>query len=777
MKIFTLFLVLSVFVTVCYSQIQIKGNVQVIENGEKCPASNVSVVLYKTSDSAEYYALTTSDNNGDFIINNVDRGVYTISLSLLGYKTRSIEINIVDISDNLLALDDIVLEDNIELLSEVLVIAKQSSQNIDNKSFTFSREQIDASKEARDLILNIPHLIIDKTSNSLASSDGGSLLILINGVKSNNSELKLIPAHKVKRVEYYDIPPIEYNTSGKIINIITKELDSGWAGDFYLIGGQFFSMFTPYLSYINGKNKFTLGYDLHISHKRDVKDNYEDSYNYNLNGTNYNYLYKKEDQNWGNQQGISFSYSNVKNGNYIFQTKIGLGLTRNNNNESKDIALSIANFTDKQTGLLTNRVKSVAPSIDIYYSKKIGKNSEIKANLYSVLFKNDQKVYSEEKGLNGFEDRMALESEKKTIIAELNYSTKIGSHRLSAGYRSHFSLVDNKLSNSFTSSDDADIYLRDNYFFGETSGRISGLTYRMSIGAKFINNSTESSDYNKFLFTPIMVLGYKINNDNYIRFTYRPYTKNPDIQQLSDNMILIMNNFLQTGNADLKNSFTHDLKLNYNYSKNILDVDVNIFYENVNNYIFDNFSQNTINNNQYIVISSNNAAMYYNYGVAANISLRPLKNISLGCNFMSYKQIFQALDESEKISKWFYPVTLYASYQYKNFSLDYYQKLSSKYLEGMYIMGTEKVSYLSAGYSIKDWSFQLNYYFPFAKNIFSNYTLGNSIVENNTAVRLKSKEKTIGISVSWNFSTSREQYKLSRSIYNEDIDNGFFNVK
>ena len=43
--------------------------------------------------------------------------------------------------------------------------------------------------------------------------------------------------------------------------------------------------------------------------------------------------------------------------------------------------------------------------------------------------------------------------------------------------------------------------------------------------------------------------------------------------------------------------------------------------------------------------------------------------------------------------------------------------------------------------------------------------------------RFKSKEKTIGVSVSWNFNSSRKDYYAERNIYNEDYDKGTFEVK
>jgi len=139
--------------------------------------------------------------------------------------------------------------------------------------------------------------------------------------------------------------------------------------------------------------------------------------------------------------------------------------------------------------------------------------------------------------------------------------------------------------------------------------------------------------------------------------------------------------------------------------------------------------------------------------------------------------MFQPTTTSREITKYFYPVTLYGSYQYKNLSFNYYQKLSSSFLEGMNISGIEKVSYLSAGYSYQDWNVQITYYFPFVKNTFRSYTIDDSIVSSYYEGWLKSKDKTFGLSVSWRFNTAKKAYRANKKISNEVDDAGTFDVK
>jgi hypothetical protein len=777
MKLINSIVLLLFSISISHSQTSLSGYVKTVEKEQEMILDNVNVIVL-TADST-IYTSTITDKNGFFKTDGLSQGVYKVLFSSLGYKTKFLDIDITNHNDGILVLEDVYLDENSELLQEITIEARRIQQNIDNKQYMFSKEQILEAREARNLMLNIPNLYINKVSNSLSGLDGKTVLILINGVKSNDSELKLIPADKIRHVEFYDIPPLRYNTAGKVLNIITKELDSGWAGDFYAISGHFFSMFTPYISYVSGKHKLTFGYNLHVNHKRSISDISNGEYCYTLDNSDYVYNYQKEEKNWSNQQSISLEYSNVKMNDYTFQAKIGTGFNRDNYDESREIKLYAGDVSGDNKGLLTNKVKSVAPSLDIYYSKTIKENHELNFNILSTVYDNNQNVYSEEKGISNFTDNMFLDSRKKTIIGEINYLTEIRKHKLSFGYKASYSIVNNSIMNSLTNGTyfENNINLCEHHLYGEIAGRIKNIQYKAGLGSRLIDNHYDSSRYNNIFFVPILIVGYQINDKNSIRMIYSSSTKSPEAQQLSDNAILIMENFLRKGNPLLKNSFNCDFRLMYGYTGKTVNADAGLFYENNSNFIFDCFEEEVFNNNKYITVTSTNAEKNLTRGVYSNISVSPVKGFTLGCYFKAYNHVFHAMRAIDKISKWSYPVTLFGSFLYRNFSFDCYQKLNSDYLEGMYIMGTEKVSWLSVGYSVKNWNFQVNWYFPFFKNTFTNKTIEQSAVKNTVITRLRTKEKTAGISISWRFSTSEKQYDFDRNLYNEDTDNGIFNIK
>ena len=52
--------------------------------------------------------------------------------------------------------------------------------------------------------------------------------ILLNGVTASDIDLKGIPANKILKVEYYNIPPARYADAGVVVNVITKEAETGY---------------------------------------------------------------------------------------------------------------------------------------------------------------------------------------------------------------------------------------------------------------------------------------------------------------------------------------------------------------------------------------------------------------------------------------------------------------------------------------------------------------------------------------------------------------------
>ena len=650
MKSYSLILLFLFNIGVCFSQVTIQGKVLITEDGINKPLAYANIGVFSKTDSVNLVAGSSTANDGTFLIRVLLRSPsdsYVLSVSYLGYETHLLDLNLSELQGNLINAGDIILKEDSKLLSEIIVGAKRIRHDIDKRNVTFSDEQMRNAKDARDLMLNLPYLLVDKTNNSLTTSDGKGVLILINGVRSNDSELKLIAVDKIKRVAYYDIPPIKYNVSGRVLNVITKDFDSGFSGDFYLMAGQLYSMFTPYISYINGRHKFTLGSDLFITPKRNKRDVYEGKYSYSLQDEYHEYTYQKKEQNRNNQHNVSIAYSNLKENDYVFQVKGILGFTNDKFDETRDVQYLVNNVLDAKNGWLKNKVKTFSPTFDVYYSKKIKENNELAVNIISSFYKNNQNINSEEDGIFPFKDESKIKTLKRTYIGELNYITHIAQNEFSFGYRSSVSTAENKVTSitNNINTEANDIRLQEHYLYAETSGLIKGNSYRISLGGKLNTSKTSSGSDHLITFTPTFILGRAINDDHYLRLTYRVSTGVPQIQQFSDNSVMLMQNMIRKGNPDLKTGENHDVRLNHSYSSTLLDADLSLFYQNNKNHIFDLFEKELINNTMFFTLSSSNAAKNYKYGIEADLSVRPFKGLKMGGYFSIYNHHFKPTKE------------------------------------------------------------------------------------------------------------------------------------
>ena len=781
MKINVFIISILLLTTTCYAQITVSSKVNTLENKSQVSLEFANVLVLLSSDTTKIVQGVTTNSIGEFKISNLSREKYKFHFSYVGYKVKTIDLDLTNVLSDNYVLETILLEVDTGMLSEILVEAKRMRQDIDKQVYTFSKTDVDKSREARDLLLNIPQLRIDQLSNTLVNTDGKSLIILVNGVKTDDTFLKMIPAHKVKKVDFYDVPPIKYATEGKVLNIQTKELDTGVAIDFYGITGQMFSQVNPTISYIKGRNMFTVEYSYHLNPKRNVKDFERGKYEYSLATDNYKYEYSKEMERYGNQNGITLGYSNYKENDYVFQAKVNTEFDKVNNNETKNIELTKNQLFEKTDGFLTDEVKTFSPSIDLFYSKQFKDNRQLDFNVVATSFENKQQMLSVENGTFGFKDNMKLENNKKSLIGEISYATHTKKQQLNFGYKTNYSTLNNTVSNIFSEGQDLKyiINIQSHYLYGETKGKISKLNYRLSLGANLINTKTETGSETNVFFMPIGLIGYKIDNNQTIRLILESTTTIPNAQQLSNNAIVVMKNFISKGNPQLQNSILSDLRLRYGLNYKVLDLTADLFLQNQQNEIFQNFKkeQPFDNNIDYIVMMNENANISNKIGSKVNVTFKLFDFLSIGGNFSAYRHTFQPTQSIKEQSLYFFPITAYANAKYKNFTLDYYQKFNSNYLEGLYIMGIEKVSYLSFEYNIKDWTLGLKYYFPFHKDTFKNYIYSHDVIAYDMWSQLKSKEKTVGISISWNFNSSRKEYNAERNIYNEDYDKGTFELK
>ena len=512
------------------------------------PVPFANVVLLHGSDTLSMVQGTASDLSGRYAFEGVAPGAYLLKASFVGYKTASARLQAARSRSC-----DLLLQRDSMSIGEVVVEGERSIRSIDKSSYLFSEAQIAQASDGRELVASLPNLRIDRTSDALATVNGKRLLLLINGIKASDEDLRLIPADKIRKVELYDVPPIRYmNDAERVVNILTKPLDAGWSGNLYGTLGQMFSNASVTLSHVRGDNRFTFHYGAHINMKREVRNRETGRYAYRIGEENYLYDYLRESLKWGHQHNFGLTYTRSREQSYDLQIKASAHTDNEWMEADKRISFARNTPQEERTGRLTDRTESLVPTLDLYFAKYFSERSTLVVNLVGSYFDNRQRTRSTESGTTGFDDLMLLDNRKSSLIGEAAYLHRFSRAQLTVGYRSQCNFLSNRLRNSVSGQPQSErINTQKHYLYAEISGKLHSWLYRASLGATADIRSGEGG-FRHLTFTPVVMLGYAIDRANTLRLAYDSDTRMPEMQQMSEARILLMSDFYQTGNAELK---------------------------------------------------------------------------------------------------------------------------------------------------------------------------------------------------------------------------------
>lgn len=195
----------------------------------------VNVSIYDNNGNLVKGAIT--DLDGNYIIQDVGKGSYTMKVSYVGYRTVEKKIN-VDGNKNMTL--NLSMREDTELLDEVEIVAEKPQMifDIDKRIFNADHDLTSLGGSASDLLSNIPSIEVDSEGTVSLRGDEG-VTIWINGKDSgltsdNQSQiLEQLPAETIDRVEVITNPSSKYSSEGSagIINIILKKnINIGYYG-------------------------------------------------------------------------------------------------------------------------------------------------------------------------------------------------------------------------------------------------------------------------------------------------------------------------------------------------------------------------------------------------------------------------------------------------------------------------------------------------------------------------------------------------------------------
>lgn len=221
-----------VFFIFCSKMIVVAQNFSVsgkiVDKKDNAPLIGVNVIITEISDSTKSNGAST-DIDGNFIIENIEKGNYKLNVSYIGYTSIN---KIIEISENL-NLNSIKLVEDSKVLNEVLIQEKQIRVQQLGDTSEFNANAFKTNKDAttEDLLQKMPGVT---SENGTVKVNGEEVKkVLVDGKPffgdDPRTAIQNIPADIVDKVQVFDklndqsaFTGFDDGNSQKTINIITK---------------------------------------------------------------------------------------------------------------------------------------------------------------------------------------------------------------------------------------------------------------------------------------------------------------------------------------------------------------------------------------------------------------------------------------------------------------------------------------------------------------------------------------------------------------------------
>ncbi len=680
----------------------ISGTV-LIENDSTAAVGAVCRLMKGT----ELLATVHADGAGVFSLSTDERSELSMEISLTGMAPT--EIQIAGGGKNI-NLGVVYLTDGVQL-GEVTVTA---ATRVDSRGriITYpSQANVKASSTSISLFqkLPLPGLRVDLINRSI-SVDGGSPMILINGVPSSMSDLQALQPKNIEKIEYARITPARYADKGVsgLVSITLKKRDDG--GQVYLAGRS--ALQTVFVdgnakaSYHQGPSQFSIlytpswrnyqkCYDRSISSyigddvTIDLKSEDRNPFNYLRNRLRARYDYSPDAKTL---LSVTFNTTPYSSGRRV------LGKTFNS-------VLGEYDIRDK------NSSRTFTPSLDIFFRRDFNSKNSLEAEVVGTLQTDRYRSSHIFDYTDGSESVYIndADSRRRSLISEINYIHSFSDRTsLSAGYQNTVSYSTNKY---LTTEYKPVLTENNNYVYARLGQQISKVYLSLSTGAKLywvkndLNKRTFIRNLSKIQANWRIADQWSLNAN----FNYSPGL--PGLSSLTDYAQQVAPYLISNGNPDLKVSEYFNYSVSANFQRDNLWMSL---YTGISDsrhpsisdvrYLGDGmFLSQSVNfryNRSYNAFLSGGISGIHGFGV----------NVSLGlqhyvCDDYSWHHTLTTF--SGDINLW---------WNEGPWTVSYWRKFPGKYLYGHSVSKQENGDGLSVEFAPdKHWNFGVSWMYMFEK--------------------------------------------------------------
>lgn len=687
----------------------IKGKIsgKVIDASSKLPVDFATISLFKPGSTSPFNG-TSTDPKGNFTIDNIPMGEYTLAVDFLGYKRQTIENLLISPANKNIVVANILLESVQHQLKDVVITASAPTveNKIDKMVYNPSNDLTAQGGVALDVLKKVPMITVDINGN-VELMGNANIRFLINGKPSSifgaslADALQAIPASQIKNVEVITSPGAKYDAEGTggIVNIVLKDSKiQGINGSVNLSAGTRLENG----SFNINARKGDFGVNAFFSGNEQLNStqiNTNNRISYSNTRDTITRLYQKGTgafKRSGYQSGVSFNWDITPkdaltasvNFNHFGNHNI------NTTNQDQTIFSTLNSFTADTANLSNSNSRFSANSTDwsLAYKKTFAREGQELDVLYNSSFGRNTSNYTQQQDYTNVTHVPSGSignnpgTDKETDLA-IDYSQPVAEgFTIETGAKAVIENLQNTVATQMLSNGN---YVPNPYQTYSFNYKRSIYAYYLSTSFSLFQNfidgkaglryeyTSSSSDFPNTvipsygILAPSFVFQHKLDKTQSLKFAYSYRLERPDYRSLNPFYNITDPHNINTGNPNLKPELGHNFELGYNkqFAKGG-NIYVAAFYRYNTDDLqgFTTFYQNlTIGDTTYHNVSLNQR---YNIGREATEGINlygslPIGKFNIRSN-MFFAERITTNPGSPQVSGFTYRINMNGSYEFTN---------------------------------------------------------------------------------------------------------------
>lgn len=655
----------------------------------------------RIKDGDKFLSETTTKSDGQFSLATDLKTSLTLEVTKTGYMPTEV---VVPEGGKNFNVGTVFLSQG-HVLDEIVVVG---SHAIDARGRTIvypSSDEVKSSPSAVSLFqkMPLPGLDANPITRSL-TVDGGTPMILINGIPSSVSDFNSLSPKDIAKVEFSRQTPARYADRGTcgLISITLKKRNDG--GNVFLWGRSAFNCgfvdASLRLSYHQGPSEFLVAYSPSWRNYHKVYDTQRASYiadDFHVDLTSsdrnpFNYFYNP----------VALKYNYAPTTRTLLSATLGLSAT---DNRRRMYGRTEDSYLGKYDWNNRSKTNDIAPVLDLFLHHEFDGKNTLEAQVVGTFTNSDYRranAYFLPEGTENYDSD--IDSRRRSLITEINYSHGFGKNtEMSVGYQNTISHSTNTY---LTTDHKPTLSENNNYLYAEIGTQVGKMYVAASTGAKIFltKNGLNKRHFIRNIST--VKASYNINSKWSLQGAFQYSPSIPSLAMLTDYPQQTSPYLVSNGSPKLKvaETFTYQLAPTFRYRK--LNLSLLLSYSHTHNaHINDIYYLG----NKLFMMQTTNARSMREFSPNLNVQIAGVggfgANVRLGLRHYHYGG-----------GTWSHDLTSFEAsgsiwWTRSAWTISYYGRLPAKYLSGHYIGKGENGNNLSLSWRPdKHWTIEASCY-------------------------------------------------------------------